>query len=68
MAILTAQVVHSRNWITCPRCDGGAAFTARDRKQGALCTSCGNAGEVPRFPVAKPAADASSYYERLAGA
>lgn len=67
MAIITAQHVHSRNWIKCPSCEGGALFTAKDRRQGALCVSCDNLGEVPRF---RPTihADNSSYYERLAGA
>jgi transcription elongation factor Elf1 len=67
MTILTSQHVHSRNWIKCPRCDGGALFTAKDRKQGAVCTSCGNRGEVQRHPVSKPV-DNSSFYERQAGA
>ena len=67
MTILTAQTVHARNWMKCPRCDGGALFTAKDRKQGAICTSCDNTGEVPRFPVRRPV-DNSSYYERIAGA
>lgn len=67
MTILTAQLIHSRNWTKCPRCDGGALFTARDRKQGAVCTYCDNKGEVPRFHVCKPV-DNSSYFERIAGA
>jgi hypothetical protein len=36
----------------CPRCDGGAVFTAKDRKQGAICGSCDNRGEVPRTSAA----------------
>jgi hypothetical protein len=52
MSILTAQTVHSRNWMKCPRCDGGAVFTAKDRKQGAICGSCDNRGEVPRTSAA----------------
>jgi DnaJ-class molecular chaperone len=50
MTILTAEVVHSRNWMKCPRCDGGAVFTAKDRKQGAQCTYCDGKGEIPRHP------------------
>ncbi len=49
MSIITTQQVHSRNWVKCPRCDGGSLFTDRDRKQGAVCTTCDNNGEVPRF-------------------
>jgi hypothetical protein len=67
MTVLTAQVVRDRNWLKCPRCEGGALFTARDRKQGAFCTYCDNHGEVPRFPTVR-ATDNSAYYERLAGA
>lgn len=67
MTILTAQVVHARNWTACPRCEGGKLFTAKDRKQGAVCTYCDNRGEVPRFRVRRPV-DNSSFYERHAGA
>jgi uncharacterized protein (DUF983 family) len=67
MAILTAQHIHSRNWMTCPSCDGGKLFTAKDRRQGAICASCDNNGEVPRFRAHKPA-DNSAFYERMAGA
>jgi uncharacterized protein (DUF983 family) len=68
MTILTAQTVHSRNWMKCPRCEGGALFTAKDRRQGALCTSCGNSGEVSRCRTDRAPVDNSSHYERLAGA
>lgn len=65
--IITAAHVHSRNWMVCPSCEGGKLFTDKDRKQGAICVSCGNKGEVPRRkPVV--AADNSSFYEKQAGA
>jgi hypothetical protein len=48
MAILTSQTVRARQWRICPRCDGGAAFTEKDRKQGAQCTYCDGKGEIPR--------------------
>ena len=48
MSILTTQQVHARNWLRCPRCDGGTIWTAKDRKQGATCTYCDDRGEVPR--------------------
>lgn len=64
---ITHQTIHARNWIKCPRCEGGALFTVKDRKQGAQCTYCDNKGEVPRFVAHKPA-DNSSFYERMAGA
>lgn len=67
MTILTTQTVHARNWIKCDRCDGGALITARDIKNGSVCTYCDGKGEVPRFVVRKPV-DSSSYYERMAGA
>jgi len=65
--VITQQHVHGRNWKECPRCEGGRLFTARDHKQGAICTSCGNKGEVPRFS-ARPVVDNASFYERMAGA
>lgn len=67
MAIITSQQVHSRSWMKCPDCDGGAIFTAKDRKQGVVCTSCNSKGEVPRFVTRKPV-DSSSFYERQVGA
>lgn len=68
MAVLTSQVVHDRQWIKCSRCDGGAAFTARDIRQGAQCTYCDNKGEVPRFCAHRLTSDNSSFYEHMAGA
>ena len=50
MSILTPQLIHSRNWITCPRCNGGKVFTVKEIKQGVVCTYCDNKGEVPRHP------------------
>jgi DnaJ-class molecular chaperone len=67
MTVLTAQLIHDRHWSKCPRCDGGAVFTAKDRKQGACCTYCDGKGEVPRFRVPENT-DNSSYHERMAGA
>lgn len=64
--IITSQHAHSRNWIVCPSCDGGKVFTAKDRKQGAICISCDNKGEVPRFRNFK--ATDSNYYEQQVGA
>jgi DnaJ-class molecular chaperone len=70
MAIITAQQVHDRNWVMCPRCDGGAIFTAQDRRAGAQCTYCDGKGEIPRYPVRKANvwAGYSPSCERLAGA
>jgi uncharacterized protein (DUF983 family) len=51
--MITRQTIHNRNWMTCPRCDGGKAFTAKDIKQGAQCTYCDSKGEVPRNPRIK---------------
>lgn len=71
MSILTAQLVRSRIWMKCPRCDGGAAFTDRDRSQGTFCTYCDNNREIPRRPCRARndhLDDGSSYYERIAGA
>jgi hypothetical protein len=48
--ILTREVVHARNWMPCPRCDGGKIFTAREIRQGASCTYCGGKGQVERHP------------------
>jgi hypothetical protein len=67
MTILTSQAIHSRNWLKCPRCDGGAIFTAKDRRQGSMCAYCDNKGEVPRL-VDRKAADSSSFYEQQLGA
>jgi DnaJ-class molecular chaperone len=68
MSLLTAQQIHARNWMTCPRCDGGKAFSAKDIKQGATCTYCDGKGEIPRFRANRVPADSSSMYERQAGA
>jgi acetyl-CoA carboxylase beta subunit len=65
--IITSQHVHARNWMQCPRCEGGTIFTERDRREGAICNSCDNRGEVPRFRATK-VVDNSSFYERQAGA
>lgn len=65
--IITSQHVHSRNWMQCPMCEGGKLFTAKDRKQGAICCTCENKGEIP-IRNNKKIVDNSSYYERLAGA
>jgi DnaJ-class molecular chaperone len=50
MSTLTSQQVRARNWMTCPRCDGGKNFTTRDIKAGAVCTYCDGKGEVERTP------------------
>jgi len=50
MSTLTSQLIHDRNWMRCPRCDGGNVFTARDRQQGASCTYCDDKGKVERNP------------------
>ena len=65
--MITTQQIHARNWMTCPRCDGGKAFTAKDIKQGAQCTYCDSRGEIPRH-VKRGMGDSSSMYERQAGA
>lgn len=59
---ITAQHVHSRNWIKCPRCFG------EKLPAGWMCGSCDNSGEVPRHSRAKHTPVDSDYYERQIGA
>ncbi len=56
--IITPQHVHDRNWMACPRCDGGKVFTAKDRKQGAICGTCNNDREIPRLRCTSKDGDA----------
>jgi len=53
MANITSQHVHDRQWVKCPHCLGWP-LTQKQKKDGFLCGSCDNKGEVARHPNRKP--------------